>query len=45
MAVEGDTHEDVRAHVKSYANFAWMMKWGTIISAIVAIFVVIIISS
>jgi hypothetical protein len=45
MAVEGETQEDIRAHVKSYANFAWMMKWGTIISAIVAIFVVIIISS
>ena len=45
MAVEGETQEDIAAHMKSYSNFAWMMKWGTIISAIVAIFVVIIISS
>ena len=45
MAVEGETQDDIKAHVKSYANFAWMMKWGTIVSAIVAIIVVIIISS
>jgi hypothetical protein len=45
MAVEGETQEDVRAHVKSYANFAWMMKWGTIASAVVTFIVVLIISS
>ena len=45
MAVEGETHEDIKAHVKSYSNFAWMMKWGTIMAAIVAMIVVIIISS
>ena len=45
MAVEGETQDDIRAHVKSYSNFAWMMKWGTIVSAIVAIIVVTIISS
>ncbi len=45
MAVEGETRDDIKAHVKSYNNFAWMMKWGTIVSAIVAIIVVIIISS
>jgi hypothetical protein len=45
MAVEGETQDDIKAHVKSYSNFAWMMKWGTIVSAIVAIIVVIIISS
>ena len=45
MALEGETRDDITAHVKSYSNFAWMMKWGTIISAIVAIIVVIIISS
>ncbi len=43
MAVEGEN--DIKAHVKSYSHFAWMMKWGTIISAIVALIVVIIISS
>jgi hypothetical protein len=31
--------------VKSYGRFAAMMKWGTIVSAIVAAIVVIIISS
>ena len=45
MAVESETQKDLQAHVKSYANFAWMMKWGTIASAIVAFIVVLIISS
>jgi hypothetical protein len=45
MAVEGETHADIKAHVKSYSNFAWMMKWGTIVAAIVAMIVVVIISS
>jgi hypothetical protein len=45
MAAEGEIQEDIKAHVKSYSNFAWMMKWGTIVSAITAIIVVIIISS
>ena len=45
MAADGETRDDINAHVKSYANFAWMMKWGTIISAIVAIIVVFIIAS
>lgn len=45
MAVDGETQDDIRAHVKSYANFAWMMKWGTISAAIVAFIVVIIIAS
>ena len=45
MAADGDTQEDMRAHVKSYSAFAWMMKWGTILSFIVAMIVVIIIAS
>jgi hypothetical protein len=45
MAAEGETQDDLRAHVKSYSNFAWMMKWGTIAAAIVAFIVVLIISS
>ena len=45
MAVEQDIHGDIQAHVKSYGNFAWMMKWGTIVSLIVAAIVVLIISS
>ncbi len=45
MAVEGDVNTDIQAHVKSYDRFSAMMKWGTIISFIVAMIVVIIISS
>ena len=45
MAVEGDTPGDIKAHVKSYSAFAAMMKWGTIISFVIAALVVIIISS
>ncbi len=45
MAVEGDANTDIKSHVKSYSLFAAMMKWGTIISFIVAMIVVIIISS
>ena len=45
MAAEGDTPEDLKAHVKSYSSFAWMMKWGTIVSFILAMLVILIISS
>jgi hypothetical protein len=45
MAAEGDTPDDIKAHVKSYSHFAWMMKWGTIISFITGMIVVLIISS
>ena len=45
MAGQGETQNDIKAHVKSYNSFAWMMKWGTIVSAIVAALVVIMISS
>ncbi len=45
MAAEGETQEDIRAHVKSYSAFSWMMKWGTIVSFIVAAIVVLIISN
>ena len=45
MAAEGNSNTDIQAHVKSYDRFSAMMKWGTIISFIVAMIVVIIISS
>jgi hypothetical protein len=45
MATDREVQADVQAHVKSYSSFAWMMKWGTIISFIIAAIVVIIISS
>jgi hypothetical protein len=45
MAVERQAQDDLKAHFSSYSRFAWMMKWGTIVSAIVAFIVVLIISS
>ena len=45
MAAEGETQADIKSHAKSYESFAWMMKWGTIVSFVVAMFVVLIISS
>lgn len=45
MATDQDVQPDLQAHVKSYANFAWMMKWGTIVSFIVAAIVVLLIAS
>ena len=45
MAAEGNTPDDFKAHVKSYSHFNAMMKWGTILSFILGMIVVIIISS
>ena len=45
MAAEGETQVELKSHETSYASFAWMMKWGTIVSFVVAMFVVLIISS
>lgn len=46
MAVEGEAQPgEVQSHVKSYSLFTWLMKWGTIVSFIVAMIVVILISS
>jgi hypothetical protein len=45
MAVDREGQNDLQAHFKSYSSFSWMMKWGTILSAIVAAIVVLIISS
>ncbi len=45
MAADHNVQTDVQAHVKSYSSFAAMMKWGTILSFILAMLVVIIISS
>jgi hypothetical protein len=44
MAADHETHEDITAHVKSYSAFAWMMKWGTILSVITTAIVVLIIA-
>jgi hypothetical protein len=45
MAGEGQSQNDMQAHVKSYSDFAVMMKWGTILSAITAFIVILIIRS
>ena len=45
MAIERDVQTDLQAHVKSYSRFAAMMKWGTILSFILAAIVVILIST
>ena len=45
MAADGDTQEEMRFHAKSYSAFAWMMKWGAILSFITAMIVILIISS
>jgi hypothetical protein len=45
MAGEGHTEITSKAHSSSYNLFVGMMKWGTIISFIVAAIVVLIIAS
>lgn len=43
MAAEGDATKDFKAHESTYAGFTTLMKWGTILSAIAAILVIIVI--
>jgi len=45
MAAEGETRGDMQAHEKSYGRFAAMMKWGTIVSVLVAFGVILLIKS
>ena len=45
MAANGDIQDDTVSHVKSYSAFAAMMKWGTIISFVVTMIVILIISN
>ena len=45
MAAEVETQEEIRSHEKSYSAFSAMMKWGTILSFITAMLVVLIISN
>jgi hypothetical protein len=44
MAAEVETQEEIRAHAKSYSAFSSMMKWGTILSFVIAMLVILIIS-
>lgn len=45
MAADHEAQTDIQAHVKSYTRFNVMMKWGTILSFILAAIVVILIST
>jgi hypothetical protein len=45
MAAEGQSQNDMQAHVASFSKFTVMMKWGAIISVITALIVVLIIRS
>ena len=40
-----DVQTDMKAHAKGYSLFTWLMKWGTIVSFIVAAIVVLILAS
>lgn len=44
MAMEGDAAKDMKAHVKSYARFTFMMKWGSILAVIIGFVVILIIA-
>ena len=44
-SAEGGHDENFPAHVKNYAGFLTLLKWGTIISALIAAIVVYIISN
>ncbi|HZF93524.1 MAG TPA: aa3-type cytochrome c oxidase subunit IV [Allosphingosinicella sp.] len=45
MAAEGDAHPKmIREHQSGYDGFIWMMKWGAVLSFIVAMLVMWIIS-
>ncbi len=44
MATDQATKE-IRAHENSYRRFTFMMKWGTIISLITGLLVILIISN
>jgi hypothetical protein len=43
MAAEGDANKDFKAHQGTYTAFTGLMKWGAIISAIIAFIVILII--
>ncbi len=45
MAADREAQTDLKAHVNSYNRFSAMMKWGTIVSFILAAIVVILIST
>ena len=44
MAAEIDQKKDLKAHEGTYTAFLGMMKWGTIVAAIITFIVVLLIS-
>ena len=48
MAVQPSSNDhggDIQAHVRDYSRFTGMLKWGAILSFIIAMIVVVIISN
>ncbi|HKT16281.1 MAG TPA: aa3-type cytochrome c oxidase subunit IV [Allosphingosinicella sp.] len=45
MAADAHRQDDMPAHAKSYSLFAWLMKWGAVVSLITGLIVIVIISS
>ena len=45
MAAEGEANKDMKAHLGTYAAFTGLMKWGTILAAILAVIVILVIRS
>ena len=37
MAAEGDAQKEFASHQRSYERFIWMMKWGAIVSMLIAL--------
>ena len=44
MAGEGEVQQEVAVHEKGYSSFIAMMKWGTIISLVLGLIVILIIA-
>ena len=44
MAADGDVPSEIKAHASGYSLFVAIMKWGAIISFILAMIVVLLIS-
>ena len=45
MAAEGHASKDFKAHQSTYSGFTTLMKWGTILAAITAMVVILIIAA
>ncbi len=43
MAADGETNKGMKAHQGTYAAFTGLMKWGAIVSMIVALIVILVI--